>query len=163
MQLASIVRWFESGVNPPYGLNASTFQGRFDPSLVLHPGMRDRAFRSGTAIAQIHVCAVLRSDKSKHLIPGFPCGFSPEGVPPFVRRVETLAVERFPNTTKPGFVFLATPVETTPARDDDDSDSATEYEHTVREGFIQSDLHGSTVPVSQGTRSAVRLPSSYPG
>ena len=93
LRLASTVRWFEDGVNvdPPYNIILSCFQECFDPNKVLYPGMRDRAFISGKAIAQIQAYAALRDDR-----PRFPTlesaawGCTPRGVGRFMMKVNLI-------------------------------------------------------------------------
>ena len=93
LRLACTVRWFEGDVDtdPPYDIILSSFQDCLDPDNVLYPGMRDRAFISGKALVQIHVCAALRSDRFRYPIPEFPWGCSPRGVLHFIGQVNLSA------------------------------------------------------------------------
>ena len=53
--------------------------------------MKDRAFISGKAIAQIHAYGALRSDRFKYPIPEFPWRSSPGGLLHFMREVNLSA------------------------------------------------------------------------
>jgi len=76
IHLAGNVRWFHCGsdLDPPFDLIVSAFEGCFDSTGELYPGMTDRAYFSGRAILKISVGARLQSHEraSKYTIPNVP-------------------------------------------------------------------------------------------
>jgi len=63
IHLAGNVRWFHCGsdLDPPFDLIVSAFEGCFDSTGELYPGMTGRAYFSGRAILKISVGARLQS------------------------------------------------------------------------------------------------------
>ena len=76
LQLASVVQWFEDGCNsdPPYDSIVSTFESCFDFTGSLDTKMKDRAYFSATAILQVHISALRKSEDHalKYSIPRVP-------------------------------------------------------------------------------------------
>jgi len=107
IRLAGTIQWFDgdSDHNPPLDLIVSTFEGCFDSTKQLYPGMRDRAYFPARAILQIHMRARVRSHEyaSKYPIPAVFANSFQHNDPDLLHLTYVLAHNR--NASRPTLLF----------------------------------------------------------
>jgi hypothetical protein len=89
IRLAGVVRWFDDGINvePPYDLIVSTFGACFDSTGRLYPGLEDRAYYSGQAIAWIHTLAMCKPEEPARILPLPTIGSIDTGLDPHLEHL----------------------------------------------------------------------------